>query len=219
MNGSGCSAVQGRRDTSATERADMARRRTAVRVAMADVLASRAAMRDSAAERLVAGHTVLDAVRAQLRGVPADAVPRPDPAGHTARTLQPLRVLVVDDLVPLRRLLVRQLTHAGHQVVGEAGTAADAVTYARALLPDVVLLDVHLPDGFGTDVAGSLGSGHAERRPAVVFCTGDVDGAFAVGAGCAVRCGGRWTVLEKPASTAVLDAAVREAAARIYRVQ
>ena len=51
------------------------------------------------------------------------------------------------------------------EVVGEAGTVEEAIPLIRRLDPDVVLLDVHLPDGGGQAVIGAV---HAER-PAVRF--------------------------------------------------
>ena len=139
----------------------------------------------------------------------------------------PIRVLVVDDLAPLRRLLTRQLTRVGHLVVGEAATVAEALVRAATVMPDVVVLDFHLPDGRGTDVAGRLGHpAPAGRRPGIVFCTSDragVHAALGVGPGAAVAgdpegtaCGGA-VVLEKPTAADALDAAVREAAARAGR--
>lgn len=65
-------------------------------------------------------------------------------------------VLIVDDQ-PEFRQRVRELLEAdGFIVVGEAGDARDALTSARQLQPDVVLLDVRLPDGSGVDVARSM---------------------------------------------------------------
>jgi DNA-binding NarL/FixJ family response regulator len=63
------------------------------------------------------------------------------------------RVLIVDDHAPFRSLARRLLVAGGFQVVGEAADGADALTAARDLAPDVVLLAVQLPDIDGFAVA------------------------------------------------------------------
>lgn len=65
-------------------------------------------------------------------------------------------MLLVDDHPGFRRMARLLLESGGYDVVGEAGTAADAVDSARELEPDLVLLDVLLPDGNGADVADLL---------------------------------------------------------------
>ena len=65
-------------------------------------------------------------------------------------------MLLVDDHAGFRRMARLLLQRGGYDVVGEAGTAADALTSARDLEPDLVLLDVLLPDGNGADVADLL---------------------------------------------------------------
>ncbi len=68
-----------------------------------------------------------------------------------AQVSRPLRILIVDDH-PLVRAGVRAelAEHApGIEVVGEAATVDQAIAEATRLVPDVVLLDVHLPGGRG----------------------------------------------------------------------
>jgi CheY-like chemotaxis protein len=67
-------------------------------------------------------------------------------------------VLVVDDHPSFRRFARRLLESAGFTVVDEAGDGASALAAARALRPDVVLLDVLLPDTTGFEVADALSS-------------------------------------------------------------
>ena len=65
------------------------------------------------------------------------------------------RVVLVDDH-ELFRAGVRGELGDAVDIVGEAATVADAVPLIRELDPDVVLLDVHLPDGNGFDVASRV---------------------------------------------------------------
>jgi DNA-binding NarL/FixJ family response regulator len=74
------------------------------------------------------------------------------------------RVLIVDDHAPFRSLARRLLVAGGFQVVGEAADGAGALAAVRDLAPDVVLLDVQLPDLDGFAVAEALARG----QPAVV---------------------------------------------------
>lgn len=61
----------------------------------------------------------------------------------------PRSVLVVDDDASFRALAVRILVSWEYVVVGEAGTAGEAIARAVELTPDVVLADIGLPDGDG----------------------------------------------------------------------
>ena len=66
------------------------------------------------------------------------------------------RVVIVDDHAPFRSLARRLLVAGGFQVVGEAADGAGALAAVRDLAPDVVLLDVQLPDLDGFAVAEAL---------------------------------------------------------------
>jgi DNA-binding NarL/FixJ family response regulator len=65
-------------------------------------------------------------------------------------------ILIVDDHPDFRTEARRLLEREGFTVIGEAGSAADAQATAVALDPDVVLLDIGLPDGDGFEVAAGL---------------------------------------------------------------
>lgn len=93
-------------------------------------------------------------------------MPRPDP--------KPVRLLLVDDHQVLRLGLRTLFKEAdGFQVVGEAGTKAAAVTEAARLKPDVVLMDVRLPDGSGVEACRDIRAERPETR--VLFLTSYAD--------------------------------------------
>jgi DNA-binding NarL/FixJ family response regulator len=88
-------------------------------------------------------------------------------------------VLVVDDDVPTR-VGVRTILSSDSRidVVGEAGTAADGVELARQLRPDVVLMDVRLPDDDGISATRQILGDAREGLPTprvVVLTTFDYD--------------------------------------------
>jgi two-component system chemotaxis response regulator CheY len=66
------------------------------------------------------------------------------------------RVLVVDDAVLTRALLSEFLDELGHQVVAEAGTGREALDLCRKIKPDLVTLDISLPDMNGLEVLKEL---------------------------------------------------------------
>lgn len=71
----------------------------------------------------------------------------------------PVRVLIVDDDAESREVLRRALAFdRGIQVVGEADSGPRAVEQAQALRPDVVLMDVRMPDGDGVEATERITS-------------------------------------------------------------
>lgn len=86
----------------------------------------------------------------------------------------PIRLLLVDDHEVLRIGLRTLFSEAdGFHVVGEAGTLSSAVTEAARLKPDVVLMDVRLPDGNGVDACRAIRATRPETR--VLFLTSFAD--------------------------------------------
>jgi DNA-binding NarL/FixJ family response regulator len=85
-----------------------------------------------------------------------------------------MRVLIVDDHPSFRASARRLLAAEGFDVVGEAEDGASALAEAARLLPELVLLDVQLPDIDGFEVASRLTRGGG--GPAVVL-TSSRDGS------------------------------------------
>ena len=90
-------------------------------------------------------------------------------------------VLLVDDHAGFRMSRRRLLAAAGYDVVGEAESGDSALAMVRDLRPDVVVLDVHLPDIDGFEVARTI---YEDSDPAIIPISSreasDVDGSDAV---------------------------------------
>jgi two-component system response regulator DevR len=85
-----------------------------------------------------------------------------------------IRLLLVDDHKVVRSGVKALLSATGSiEVVGEAGTVADAVSVAARLKPDLVLMDVRLPDGSGIDACREIRAARPGTR--VLFLTSFAD--------------------------------------------
>ena len=80
------------------------------------------------------------------------------------------RILVVEDEADIREVLDYNLKREGHEVV-LAPTAKEGLRLARERRPDLVLLDLMLPDGSGTEVCKTLRQDPATRGVRVVMLT------------------------------------------------
>ena len=68
-----------------------------------------------------------------------------------------LKILIVDDHVVLRNGLASLLNlQPDFEIVGEAGTVAEAVLKASNLRPDLILMDIELPDGTGVEATKTI---------------------------------------------------------------
>lgn len=83
----------------------------------------------------------------------------------------PVRVLIVDDDAAFHAMAGAVLAARGYEVIGVAGTIAEARAGIARLQPDALLLDVHLPDGNGVRFAEALAAG--EEAPRVLLTSTD----------------------------------------------
>ena len=91
-------------------------------------------------------------------------------------TGDPIRVFLVDDHEIVRRGIADLLdAEADLEVVGEAGTAAQARARIAATQPDVVVLDVRLPDGSGIDVCREVRNSQPGIRCLILTAYDDDD--------------------------------------------
>lgn len=70
--------------------------------------------------------------------------------------MEPLRIVIADDEPIIRMDLRRTLENMGHIVAGEAGDGRQAIEVTRELKPDVVILDVKMPNVDGIDAAKAI---------------------------------------------------------------
>jgi two-component system cell cycle response regulator len=80
-------------------------------------------------------------------------------------------ILVVDDEVDYLKAFLRLFTRAGYEVL-TAVNAIEAVQKAHAHLPDIVVLDVHMPGGSGGDVYDLLAMSSQTSGTPVIFVSG-----------------------------------------------
>lgn len=87
----------------------------------------------------------------------------------TSAENRPLRVLLVDDHEIVRAGLRAVLANAGIEIAGEASTVSEAINEAKRLKPDMVLMDVRLPDGSGVEACREIRAAQPETK--VLFLT------------------------------------------------
>jgi response regulator NasT len=124
-------------------------------------------------------------------------------------TDQAIRILLADDDAQARPLLAELLQSLGYAVVAEAGSGRDAIALAADVLPDVVLLDVHMPDGSGIEAAQAITATGAPT--AVVLFSGDATVSLSPDQ---ARSTAAIAFLPKPSPAGILDSTLRLAVAR-----
>ncbi len=126
-------------------------------------------------------------------------------------TTSVIRVLLVDDSALVRRgvrsVITAHSQHGAIQVVGEAANAAEAMSEVLRLKPDVVLLDLRLPDGSGIDICRRIHSEVPETR--VLVLTSFVDDNLVYNA---VIAGAHGYLMKEVDPPALLEAITKAAA-------
>jgi two-component system response regulator DevR len=125
-------------------------------------------------------------------------------------TIQQTRVLLCDDHEVVREGLRGLITRQDAMtVVGEAGTVAEAVEAAARTKPDVVIMDVRLPDGSGVEACRSIREARPETKVIMLTSYADDDALFA-----SIIAGASGYLLKQTRGQAVVDAVRTVAAGR-----
>ncbi|MFB3813890.1 MAG: response regulator [Terriglobales bacterium] len=116
---------------------------------------------------------------------------------------QPVRFLIVDDSVFARKNLARMIECFGGQVAGEAGDGCTAITEYDRTLPDIVLMDITMPQMEGIEAADRIVRQHPDARVVMVSSVGYQENIVA-----ALQKGARHFV-QKPVKAEVLYEVIR----------
>ncbi len=94
------------------------------------------------------------------------------PALVRSKDRQPVRYLVVDDSVFARKNLAKMIDTFGGQVAGEAGDGCTAITEYDRTHPDIVLMDITMPQMEGIEAAERIVRQHPDARIVMVSSVG-----------------------------------------------
>ena len=121
------------------------------------------------------------------------------------------KILVVDDEEELLELIAKSLSGEGYTVTAVT-TAEDAMDKAKTLLPDLILIDIILPDMEGPEAIRALNEDPLTGNIPVIFFSGIVTREQEGEASCEVRVGERrYKALSKPFSSKELMTEVQKA--------
>lgn len=118
-----------------------------------------------------------------------------------------IRIFLLDDHEVVRRGIAELLmSQVGFEIVGEAGTAEEALNRIPATRPDVAILDARLPDGSGIDVCREIRSALPDTYCLILTSYDDQDAVLA-----AVLAGASGYILKEVRAAGIVDA-VRQVA-------
>lgn len=80
-----------------------------------------------------------------------------------------MRVLIVDDAAFMRMMIKDIITKEGHEVVGEAVNGVDAIKKYDELLPDMVTMDITMPEMNGIDAIKGIRAKHKDAK--IIVCS------------------------------------------------
>ncbi|MDQ3388856.1 MAG: response regulator [Gemmatimonadota bacterium] len=113
-------------------------------------------------------------------------------------------VLICDDAIFMRTMIGDILTQAGFQIVGEAETGLQAVDKYRTLKPDLVTMDIVMPDMGGIDAVREIVKEHPDAK--VLMCSAMGQQALVIEA---IQAGARDFVVKPFQPSRVLEAVQR----------
>ena len=114
------------------------------------------------------------------------------------------KILVCDDSMFMRQKIKQTLEDAGFEVVGEAGTGAEAIAKYQELTPDLVTMDIVMPGMGGVDAVREIMQGDAEAR--IIMCSALGQKKLVTAA---LRAGARDFVVKPFENSQLLDAVER----------
>jgi DNA-binding NarL/FixJ family response regulator len=129
------------------------------------------------------------------------SLPSAGPPGPGGERSAPIRVMVVDDHPMWREAVARDLAEAGYEVVATAGDGAQAVRLAPAARPDVVVLDLNLPQLSGVEVTARIIGANPAVRVLVLSASGEQDDVLQ-----AVKAGATGYLVKSASRQELLDA-------------
>ncbi len=81
----------------------------------------------------------------------------------------PLRIMLVDDSAFMRNMLKNMIATTGAEIIGEAGDGNEAISKYHALKPDLMFMDIMMPNKNGIEALKEIMA--ADRSAKIVMCT------------------------------------------------